>query len=106
MDDIKKQLTRMESKQDQLLESATQQKPILSFAEACKYLDMSSSYLYKLTSSNRIPYSKPMGKKIFFDRNDLNSWMMRNRKSSADEINQKAASIVTLGQTKKKSSNG
>ena len=34
-------------------------KNILSFDEASKFLNLSKSYLYKLTSGNLIPHYKP-----------------------------------------------
>ena len=40
----------------------------MSFDEACKYLNLSKSYLYKCTHKNLIPYYKPGGKKIFFSK--------------------------------------
>jgi len=37
-------------------------KNVLSFDEASKFLNLSKSYLYKLTSGNLIPHYKPQGK--------------------------------------------
>ncbi|RHI02729.1 DNA-binding protein, partial [Bacteroides sp. AM16-24] len=37
-------------------------KNVLSFDEASKFLNLSKSYLYKLTSGNLIPHYKPHGK--------------------------------------------
>jgi excisionase family DNA binding protein len=39
-------------------------KNVLSFDEASKYLNLSKSYLYKLTSAQQIPHYKPQGKMI------------------------------------------
>lgn len=55
------------------------QKNILSFNEAVAYLDVSKSYLYKLTSTNKISFSKPNNKLIYFQRVDLDNWMLQNR---------------------------
>ncbi|WP_332912625.1 helix-turn-helix domain-containing protein [Algoriphagus boritolerans] len=38
-------------------------KTVLNFNEACKYLDVSPSHLYKLTSTKHIPHFCPQGKK-------------------------------------------
>ena len=46
-------------------------KNVLSFDEASKFLNLSKSYLYKLTSGNLIPHYKPQGKMLFFERADL-----------------------------------
>ena len=69
----------------------------LTLQEACIYLDISSSTLYKLTSKNKIPHFKPNGKKIYFRKSDLNDWLFRNRVSTAEELEQKAIDYVTLG---------
>lgn len=58
------------------------QKEILSFNEAVAYLDVSKSYLYKLTSTNKITFSKPNNKLIYFRRIDLDNWMLQNKNES------------------------
>ena len=47
----------------------------LTFREACRYLNLSASYLYKLTHRKAIPYYKPTGKKVFFDRSQLDAFL-------------------------------
>jgi excisionase family DNA binding protein len=70
------------------------QKTVLNFNEACKYLDVSPSHLYKLTSTKQIPHFCPQGKKLYFKREELDNWLQRNRQSAADEIDQAAADYV------------
>ena len=41
-------------------------KNVLSFDEASRFLNLSKSYLYKLTSGNLIPHYKPQGKMLYF----------------------------------------
>ncbi len=53
------------------------QKQFLSLKEACLYLDVSKSFLYKLTSKNEIDFNKPKGK-IYFNKTVLNNWMSQN----------------------------
>lgn len=74
---------------DRLLE---QIKPVLTFEEACIYCGISSSSMYKHTSANRIPYYKPEGKTIYFKREDLHKFMLRNRQSTQLEKVEKANS--------------
>lgn len=76
------------------------QKTILNFNEACKYLDVSQSHLYKLTSTKYIPHFCPQGKKLYFKREELDSWLQRNRKSTSDEINQLATDYVDRNSAK------
>ncbi len=49
----------------------------MSVKEAAYYLSMSISALYKLTASGAIPHYKPNGKKIFFDKEELDAWIKR-----------------------------
>ncbi|WP_394698104.1 helix-turn-helix domain-containing protein [uncultured Draconibacterium sp.] len=70
-------------------------KKVLSFKEAAIYLDVSHSYLYKLTSQGRIPYFKPQGEKIYFDLSMLESWQKKNYQITQDEIEKKAIEYVT-----------
>lgn len=65
-------------------------KRVLNFKEAVVYTGLSASYLYKLTAERKIPHSKPAGKMLFFDRAELEAWLMRNRVPTAAEINDQA----------------
>ncbi len=47
----------------------------LSFKEACAYLGYAPSYLYKLTSTGKIPNYKPSGKMLFFSKTELDDWV-------------------------------
>ena len=75
------------------------QKTVLSFDGACRYCSISKSKMYKHTSSNNISYYKPEGKLIFFKREELDTWLLRNRQSSLDEL-QRVATRYSL--TKKR----
>lgn len=60
----------------------------LSLQEACKYLDVTQSQLYRLTHLNQIPHYKPGGKKIYFNVNELNEWVYSKlSENEKDEIN-------------------
>ncbi|GAA4295702.1 helix-turn-helix domain-containing protein [Nibribacter koreensis] len=61
-------------------------KKVLTVDEASKYLGLSDSMLYSLTSQRLIPHSKPSGKKVFFDREDLERWALSNRVRTIEEI--------------------
>jgi excisionase family DNA binding protein len=43
----------------------------LSARDAAKYLDISMSHLYKLTSQGLLPHHKPAGKKLYFTADGL-----------------------------------
>ena len=50
----------------------------LTLDEASKYLDISKSYIYKLTCKNQIPHYKPRGKRLYFLKSELTDWVLRN----------------------------
>jgi excisionase family DNA binding protein len=60
-------------------------KRVLSFEEGCQYLGYKNSYVYKLTSAGVLLYSKPNGKRIYFDRILLKEWMLSNENSTLFE---------------------
>lgn len=94
-------IERLESIEKLLLEQQTLQKQVLNFNETCRYLELSQSHLYKLTSTGAIPHYKPNGKKIYFQRQELDQWLLRNRMDSRDEIEQQAADyLIKKGKVK------
>ena len=65
-------------------------KKSLSLDEGCMLTGYSKSYMYKLTSSETIPHSK-RGKKIFFDKDILEDWLLKNK---VIDVSTKAKNIV------------
>lgn len=61
-------------------------KEVLTSDEAARYLGVSMSYLYKLTMRREIPHYKPMGKKCYFNRQELEMWLQSNRVATSTEI--------------------
>lgn len=61
------------------------QKPFLTFDEACQYLEISKSCLYKLTSGCLIPHYSPRGKFIYFKREELEEYVLQNRRGTVAE---------------------
>lgn len=80
------------------IEMDFQQNKVLTFDQGCQYLGYAKSYVYKLTSAGILPYSKPNGKSIFFDREKLEAWMLSNANSSLKEKQIQAATHVTTHQ--------
>lgn len=66
-------------------------KEVFNVEEAAKYLNISTGHLYRLTSTHEIPFSKPNGKHIFFERKALDDWKRRNPVLSNREIERQAA---------------
>lgn len=88
---ILEKLTEIAEKLD---EQNLLQKPTLNFNEACKFLDVSTSHLYKLTSTKQIPHFCPQGKKLYFKREELDSWLLRNRQQTSGEVEEMAKDLV------------
>ena len=70
-------------------------KAVLTFDEASSYTGLSKSYMYKLTSNRKVPCYKPHGKMIYFDRQQLDEWLLKNQ-ARAEEIENEASTYVTL----------
>lgn len=52
-------------------------KEVRTLDKPCHYTGISRSYMYKLTSSEKIPHFKPRGKLIYFEREKLNFWLLK-----------------------------
>ena len=81
---------KLESIEKMLTEQNMLKKEVLNFNEAAIYLEVSHSHLYKLTSTSKIPSYKPNGKKLYFNRQELNEWLLSNRQISTAEIEEQA----------------
>lgn len=87
-------IEKLDNIERMLTEQNILQKEVLNFNEACQYLGLSQSHLYKLTSSKSIPHFCPQGKRLYFKRLELDEWLLRNRTSTTDEIQQQAADYL------------
>ena len=80
---------------------AVNTKEVLTTDEAASYMGVSKSYLYKLTMEKKIPHYKPMGKMVYFNRQELEYWLLSNRVATDDELSQDAqAYCITKGGAK------
>lgn len=66
-------------------------KNVLTVEDAAILLGLSPSTIYRWTMSKIIPHYKPNGKLVFFNKKELEEWMMRNRVASEEEIMDEAA---------------
>ena len=87
-------LEKLERLEQRIGEQNLLMKEVLNFNDACSYLDISASHLYKLTSQKSIPHFCPQGKKLYFNRTELDEWLQRNRQTSTDEIETMAANYL------------
>ena len=65
----------LETRVQELEQMVFMNKNVLSFEEASRFLNLSKSYLYKLTSGNLIPHYKPQGKMLYFEKAELEVWL-------------------------------
>ena len=69
---------------------ANNSKKVLNLNELADYIGFSKSYVYKLTSQNLIPHSKPNGKAVFFDRDEIDKWLLNNSTITHQQSRRKA----------------
>jgi excisionase family DNA binding protein len=91
MDEI---LLRLEKIERLLISQTMLQKEVLNFNEAAEYLELSLSHLYRLTSTKQIPHFCPQGKKLYFNRQELDAWLQRNRQTTTEEIEKMATDYI------------
>lgn len=84
------------------METTTQRpETYLGAEEAAKFLNISKSHLYKLTFRNRIPFYKPGGKLIYFDRQELLSWIKQGKVKTQEELEAEIDSLTRRKGVKK-----
>lgn len=71
------------------------QKTTLNVNEVSEVFDIPKSTLYKLTSSNSIPFYK-QAKHLYFDRNEIEDWLKSNRIATNKEVNTRSSTFTTL----------
>lgn len=79
-----------------LLQFKILQKEFLTLEEASIYLQVSKSFLYKLTSRNEIAHFKPSGKLIYFSREDLDNWIRAGKVASLEECSGEMYSFLSV----------
>jgi excisionase family DNA binding protein len=89
-------ITEIYQKLSHLEELLLSQKAVLNFNEVAVYTGLSKSYLYKLTCSGGIPCYKPQGKQIYFSKQEIDQWLLQNKKATINELESQAATFVTL----------
>lgn len=78
------------------------QKDVFTFEECCQYTGISKTYMYKLTCTNKIPHSKPHGKTIYFSKEEIDRWLLKNPIKTAEQLEQEAATYVVSPNSKRK----
>lgn len=72
-------------------------KEVLNFDEACTYAGLSKSAMYKQTMQGNVPHYKPTGKCVYFNRQELENWLLSNRCATNAELTDKAIQYARKG---------
>jgi excisionase family DNA binding protein len=81
---------RLENIETLLRLQALNNKTVFNIDEVAIYIGLSKQYIYKLTSRNDIPFYKSNGKVIRFSKCEIDTWLLRNRQATNEEIEQGA----------------
>lgn len=66
------------------------ERDLVDLNEITKYLNLSKSHIYKLSSKNEIPYRK-FGKRLFFSKKELDEWILNSsihHRTMEDRLNE------------------
>lgn len=86
-------LEKFEKELKELKDLLLTNKKVLNIVDLSNYTGISTSYLYKLTSENKIPYYKPNGKNLYFDKDEVDTWLLRNKIECENVIKQNTFNI-------------
>lgn len=89
--EIEQRLNRIEK---HLFSQSLTNKTVLNIDEVVTYTGLSKLYIYKLTSKKEIPHTKPNGKTLYFKREEIDNWLLRNRQSTKEEIELESANFI------------
>lgn len=89
-----RQIADLQQRVDVLEDILATGKEVLTVEEAAKFMGMARSTLYKMTSEQTIPFYRPNGKLIYFEKSELLGWMRKNRSMSEEEANLKAREVL------------
>jgi excisionase family DNA binding protein len=78
-------------------------KQALTMNDAALLTGLSKSHLYKMVCAKKIPYWKGQGGKLtYFEKGELNGWMLQHRIKTADEIETEAANYTVPANIQRK----
>lgn len=91
------EITELQAQLDRIEATALSNKNVLTFDEAARYMGVSKSDLYKKTSNRTVPFSKPRGKMCYFERVQLEAYLLQNPIATADELEAQASTYIAIG---------
>ena len=87
---LHRQVAELQKRVDVLEDILDSSKEVLTVEEAAKFMGMARSSLYKMMCEQSIPFYRPNGKMIYFEKADILSWIRRNRVYTQEEIDDAA----------------
>lgn len=94
MREIKSQLDRIETAAN------IAAKNVLNLDEVAYLTGFKKATLYDMTHRNMIPHSKKGGR-LFFDKEDIERWLMHDRVSTHEELQSKASTYIATKNIRK-----
>ena len=76
---LQRQIEELQKRMDAVEDILDNTKEVLSVEEAARFMDIARSSLYKMTSDRSIPFYRPNGKMIYFEKADILEWIRKNR---------------------------
>ena len=76
---LQRQIEELQKRMDAVEDILDNAKEVLSVEEAACFMDIARSSLYKMTSDRSIPFYRPNGKMIYFEKADILEWIRKNR---------------------------
>ena len=67
-----------------------EQKSIMTVDDLSEYLGLQPSYIRNMTHNREIPYYKPKVKKLYFQREEIDEWILSSRVATAEEFRSEA----------------
>lgn len=86
---------------DVLQEKASPIPKIMSLTEFCDHTGLSRQTAYKLTSAQKVPHSK-RGKRLYFDREKVDAWLLENQVGTQSDIHSKAKDYLSKSQQRRR----
>lgn len=69
-------------------------KRVMSLSEIAEFTGVSESQIYKLTAAKKIPFSRPFGRAMYFDRLEVEEWLLSFRIQTEKDTQREANSQI------------
>ena len=94
---VRKALDKREAE----IESTATIRKIMSLTDFCEYTGLTRQTAYKLTSAQKVPHSK-RGKRLYFDREKVDAWLLENQVAMQKDITGKANDYLLKKQNRRR----